>query len=101
MNGIKFFPKNLEIEDKRVLLRLDLNVPLIDGKILETESCARISVEAGSIKGWAKYIKNKGDYVGLDSFGKSAPYKDIYKDFKLTTDDIVKLTREMIINNKK
>ena len=25
MNGIKFFPKNLEIEDKRVLLRLDLN----------------------------------------------------------------------------
>jgi len=35
MNGIKFFPKNLEIEDKRVLLRLDLNVPLKDGKILD------------------------------------------------------------------
>ena len=65
-------------------------------KILETESCARISVEAGSIKGWAKYIKNKGDYVGLDSFGKSAPYKDIYNHFDITSDQIVILARKLL-----
>ncbi len=65
-------------------------------KILETESCVRISVEAGSIKGWAKYIKNKGDYVGLDSFGKSAPYKDIYNHFDITSDQIVILARKLL-----
>ncbi len=35
MNGIKFFPKNLEITNKRIFLRVDLNVPLLKGKILD------------------------------------------------------------------
>ena len=65
-------------------------------KILETENCVRISVEAGSIKGWAKYIKDKGDHVGLDSFGKSAPYKDIYNHFDITSEQIVILARKLL-----
>ena len=35
MNGIKFFPKDLQIANKRIVLRVDLNVPLQDGKILD------------------------------------------------------------------
>ncbi len=65
-------------------------------KILETKNCVRISVEAGSIKGWAKYIKDKGDHVGLDSFGKSAPYKDIYNHFDITSEQIVILARKLL-----
>ena len=68
-------------------------------KILD-ESEHKISIEAGTTDIWKKYVGKKGISFGLNDFGKSAPYKDIYKDFKLTTDDIVKLTREMITNNK-
>ena len=35
MNGIKFFPKNLEITNKRIFLRVYLNVPLLKWKILD------------------------------------------------------------------
>ena len=28
MSGIKYFPKELNIEDKTIIVRLDLNVPL-------------------------------------------------------------------------
>ena len=49
---------------------------------------------------WKKYIGKNGISFGLNDFGKSAIYKNIYKNFKLTADDIVKLTREMIIKNK-
>jgi len=69
-------------------------------KILD-ESEHKISIEAGITDVWKKYVGNKGISFGLNDFGKSAPYKDIYKDFKLTTDDIVKLTREMILTNNK
>ena len=34
MSGIKYFPKNLDIKGKTILLRLDLNVPLKD-KIIQ------------------------------------------------------------------
>ena len=68
-------------------------------KILD-ESEHKISIEAGTTDIWKKYVGKKGISFGLNDFGKSAPYKDIYKNFKLTADDIVKLTREMITNNK-
>ena len=68
-------------------------------KILD-ESEHKISIEAGTTDIWKKYIGKNGISFGLNDFGKSAPYKDIYKNFKLTADDIVKLTREMITNNK-
>ena len=35
---------------------------------------------------------------GINTFGKSAPYKDIYNYFGLTTENIVNKTKKMIIN---
>tara|TARA_B110000881_G_C18496033_1_gene474286 strand:- start:539 stop:712 length:174 start_codon:yes stop_codon:yes gene_type:complete len=36
MQGIKYFPQNLSIEGKRIIVRLDLNVPLKDKKIQDS-----------------------------------------------------------------
>ena len=33
MTGIKYFPQNLDIVDKKIIVRLDLNVPLKEKKI--------------------------------------------------------------------
>ena len=57
-------------------------------KILnETEN--KISVEASEPSSWRKYVGSNGIAMGIEGFGKSAPYKDIYAHFKLTDDDIV------------
>ena len=36
---------------------------------------------------------------GIEDFGKSAPYKDIFKDFKLTASEIVNKTKNIINKN--
>ena len=64
-------------------------------KIIDKESI-KISIEAGSIIGWEKYVGPNGISLGMKSFGKSAPYKKIYEHFNLTSDNIVKLTRKML-----
>ena len=57
-----------------------------------------ITLEAGSIMSWQKYVKNKGINIGIDQFGESAPYKEVYNHFGLSeekiTDFIQKKLRE-------
>jgi len=57
-----------------------------------------ITIEAGSITNWHKFIKKKGLNFGIDEFGKSAPYKEIYKHFGLTAENISKKTKNLIKN---
>ena len=45
------------------------------------------AVEAGIINGWEKYI-NSNNFIGMNSFGASGPYKDVYKHFGITSDHI-------------
>ena len=53
-----------------------------------------ISIEAGTTDCWGKYVGSDGFSFGINSFGKSAPYKDVYKEFKLTTEDIIKMIKK-------
>ena len=45
------------------------------------ETKMKISIEAASTDCWKKYIGEHGLSFGINEFGKSAPYKDIYKHF--------------------
>ena len=56
--------------------------------IIEENSLV-VTLEAGSIMSWQKYIKNKGMNIGIDQFGESAPYKEVYDHFGLSEDKIV------------
>ena len=64
-------------------------------KILE-ETKFKISIEAGSSDCWKKYVGDKGVAFGIDTFGKSAPYKDIYKYFGLESTNIKKITKKIL-----
>ena len=64
-------------------------------KILN-ETTTKISIEAASTMGWKKYTGNEGRELGIDCFGKSAPYKKIYEHFKLTSNNIVKQAKEIL-----
>jgi transketolase len=62
------------------------------------ENSLIVTLEAGSIISWQKYVKDKGLSLGIDNFGESAPYKEIYSHFNLSeesiTDFIQKKLRE-------
>jgi transketolase len=44
----------------------------------------KIGVEAAVRQGWDAVIGSDGAFVGMHSFGASAPYKDLYKHFGIT-----------------
>ncbi len=64
-------------------------------KILE-ETKLKISIEAGSSDCWKKYVGDKGIAFGIDEFGKSAPYKDIYRYFGLESTIIKNVTKKLL-----
>lgn len=56
----------------------------------------RVSIEAGSTFGWERYVGSEGTAIGVDSFGESAPYQELFEHFGLTADAIV----EAALNQK-
>ena len=58
----------------------------------------KVSIEASSQSGWRSMVGKDGVTLGLSTFGKSAPYKDIYKLFNLTSEEIVKIVKTKVKN---
>ena len=56
----------------------------------------KVSIEASETGYWKKYTGNSGLNFGIDDFGKSAPYKDIYDYFKLDEESIVNKIRKKL-----
>ena len=75
----------------------DLQSKLYKHKIIN-ETKLKISIEAGSSDCWKKYLGSSGITFGVDEFGKSAPYKDIFKYFGLTVSNITNRTKKMVAN---
>jgi transketolase len=64
-------------------------------KIL-TETDLVVSIEASETDYWKKYTGTNGLNFGINDFGKSAPYKEIYNHFELSLDCIIKKIREKL-----
>ncbi|MAH54621.1 MAG: transketolase [Candidatus Pelagibacter sp.] len=64
-------------------------------KIIEKNSI-KISIEAGSIFGWEKYVGSDGISLGIRSFGKSAPFNKLYENFNLTSNTVTKIAKKML-----
>ncbi len=47
-----------------------------------------IAVEAAIRQGWDEIIGSEGAFVGMTTFGASAPYKDLYKHFGITPEQV-------------
>ena len=55
-----------------------------------------MSIEASETSYWKKYTGTNGLNFGINDFGKSAPYKEIYDHFKLNSESIVKKIKEKL-----
>jgi len=57
--------------------------------VLPPSVTARVAVEAAARFGWDRYIGSAGKFVGMSSFGASAPASALAKHFGITADHIV------------
>ena len=56
----------------------------------------KISIEAGSKDVWKKYINDENLIFGLNKFGKSAPYKNLFNHFELNEKSIFKIIKRKL-----
>jgi transketolase len=65
-------------------------------QVLPRSVSARVSVEEASTLGWARYVGSSGASIGLDTFGASAPLKELQKKFGFVPESIVVAARQQI-----
>ena len=69
-------------------------------EVLPPDITTRVSIEAGVTLGWHKYVGRKGEVIGLDRFGASAPGNILLKEFGFTPENILNRIR-MLLDRKK
>ncbi|GAA4877636.1 transketolase [Paenibacillus vulneris] len=57
---------------------------------------ARLSVEMASPQGWHQYVGIKGDIMGIDRFGASAPASLVMKEYGFTVDHVVARVKALL-----
>jgi transketolase len=69
-------------------------------RVLPPGVTARVSVEAGSVIGWDRYVGLRGEAIGMRSFGASAPIKDLMTKFGFTPEKVLAAARRQIARAK-
>jgi transketolase len=64
--------------------------------VLPPEVTARVAVEAGVRQGWERYLGSRGRFVGMQSFGASAPYPVLYRHFGITPQRVADEVRSLL-----
>lgn len=64
--------------------------------VLPPAVTTRLAVEAGVTTCWAGLVGDKGQVVGMDTFGASAPGKVLFTHFGFTVENVVKTLQEML-----
>lgn len=57
--------------------------------VLPADIRKRVAIEAGVMLGWEKWVGEEGVVIGLDRFGESAPYQDVYESLGITSGRVV------------
>lgn len=65
-------------------------------KVLPEEVKARVSIEAAATFGWKEWIGDQGVAIGLDHFGASAPFEDIFQKFEITAERMVDEAKKLV-----
>ena len=60
----------------------------------------RLAVEAGATQGWHRYIGDKGEVIGLDHFGASAPAPILMREYGFTAENVCQRARALLKKNR-
>ena len=64
--------------------------------VLPPETKARVGIEAGVELGWGKWLGDKGIFIGMSSFGASAPYKVCFEKFGITAEAVIAAAKKQL-----
>lgn len=64
--------------------------------VLPTQIRKRVSIEAGSDFGWAKYVGLDGATVSIKSFGASAPADVLFEKYGFTVEKVISTVKEIL-----
>jgi transketolase len=64
-------------------------------EVLPPSCRARVGVEAASPMGWYRWLGADGAFIGMETFGESGPYKDVYEHFGITPERIAEAGRSV------
>ncbi|MGE0068092.1 MAG: transketolase C-terminal domain-containing protein, partial [Solirubrobacterales bacterium] len=65
------------------------------------DSGVRVAIEEASTLGWERYVGSDGTIIGMHTFGQSAPFKDVEKEFGFTPEQIAAVAREAVAKGGK
>ncbi|HUH56448.1 MAG TPA: transketolase, partial [Rhodanobacter sp.] len=65
-------------------------------EVLPPGVTARLAVELGSPQGWHRYVGDRGDVLGIDHFGASAPADVLLREFGFTVDNVVARAKALL-----
>jgi transketolase len=69
--------------------------------VLPEKITARLAIEAGKSDTWYKYVGIKGQIIGVDGFGASAPAKEVFAEFGFTEQNVIRIIMNLIKNEEK
>lgn len=65
-------------------------------EVLPPDVTARVAVEAGVCQGWDRYLLGRGVFIGMQGFGMSAPFEEIYKAVGITPEKVAEAARGLL-----
>jgi transketolase len=68
--------------------------------VLPAAVTARVSVEQASTLGWARYVGMTGRTIGMETFGASAPLKELQRKFGFTPEAVVAAARDQVAQTR-
>jgi transketolase len=71
----------------------DTQPPVYRDEVLPPGVTARVAIEQASTFGWERYVGASGAVVGMDTFGASAPLKELQTKFGFTPDAVVAIAK--------
>jgi transketolase len=65
-------------------------------EVLPSAVAARLSVEAGSALGWKRWVGDRGDSIGLERFGASAPGEVVLRELGFNVENVVAKAKALL-----
>ena len=64
-------------------------------RVLPPSVTARVAVEAGTTFGWERHVGSRGAVVGIDRFGASGKYEEVYAALGITAENVASHARAL------
>ena len=70
-------------------------------EVLPPDVRARLAVELGAVQGWQRYVGDRGDVLGVERFGASAPANVLLREYGFTADNVVARAHRLLATQKR